>query len=114
MPKAPQPLEKVIQKQIMDWLRLRGWFVERMNSGKIPIPGVKGRMVRLHTEGCPDVLALRRSPDGLTTDVLFVEVKRPGNKPTEIQLAMHEQIRAKTGATVIVATGYEDVERQLS
>ena len=111
---ATTPLEKVAQKQIMEYLTLRGWVVERMNSGKIPAKyGGKTRYIRLHTTGCPDVQALRKAPNGYT-EVLYVEVKRPGEKPTEVQLAQHERLREMAGARVIVATSWEDVERELA
>jgi len=108
------PLEKVAQKQIMEYLTLRGWVVERMNSGKIPAKyGTKTRYIHLHSTGTPDVQALRKTPNGYT-EALYVEVKRPGEKPTEEQLAMHEVLREKAGARVIVATSWEDVDRKLA
>jgi len=108
------PLEKVAQKQIMEYLTLRGWVVERMNSGKIPAKyGTKTRYISLHQAGTPDLQALRKAPNGYT-EVLYVEVKRPGEKPTEVQLAQHERLREKAGARVIVATRWEDVERELA
>lgn len=33
---AIAPLEKVEQKKIIEYLTLRGWVVERMNSGMMP------------------------------------------------------------------------------
>ncbi len=108
------PLEKIAQKQIMEYLTLRGWVVERMNSGKIPAKyGMKTRYISLHSTGTPDVQALKKAPNGYT-QVLYVEVKRPGEKPSEEQLAMHDVLREKAGARVIVATSWEDVERELA
>ena len=108
------PLEKVAQKQIMEYLTLRGWVVERMNSGKIPAKyGTKTRYISLHRTGTPDIQALKKSPNGYT-QVLYVEVKRPGEKPSEEQLAMHDVLRDKAGARVIVATSWEDVDRELA
>ncbi len=110
---AIAPLEKVEQKKIIEYLTLRGWVVERMNSGMMPAKyGGKTRYVHLHTAGTPDVQALRKTPNGYT-EALYVEVKRPGEKPTEVQLAQHERLREKAGARVIVATSWEDVEREL-
>ena len=108
------PLEKVAQKQIMEYLTLRGWVVERMNSGMMPAKyGGKTRYVHLHTPGTPDVQALRKAPNGYT-EVLYIEVKRPNEKPTEVQREQHERLREKAGARVIVATSWEDVERELA
>jgi len=117
---ATAPLEKVEQKKIIEYLTLRGWVVERMNSGMMPAKyGGKTRYVHLHTAGTPDVQALRKAPacDGDTqpyTEVLYIEVKRPGEKPTEVQLAQHERLREKGGARVIVATSWEDIDRVLA
>jgi len=115
---ATAPLEKVEQKKIMEYLTLRGWVVERMNSGMMPAKyGGKTRYVHLHTAGTPDVQALRKAPESRGngfSEVLYVEVKRPGEKPSEVQLAQHERLREKAGARVIVATSWEDVDRALT
>ncbi len=117
---ATAPLEKVEQKKIIEYLTLRGWVVERMNSGKIPAKyGTKTRYISLHSTGTPDVQALRKAParDGDTqpyTEVLYIEVKRPGEKPSEVQLAQHGRLREMAGARVIVATSWEDIDRELA
>ncbi len=114
MVRSSSPLEKVEQKRIIEYLTLRAWIVERMNSGKIPAKyGTKTRYIHLHTTGTPDVQAIRKAANGFT-EVLYVEVKRPGEKPTEEQQAQHERLREQAGARVIVATSWEDVERALA
>ena len=75
----PVPLEADIQRAILEYLNLHprvAWAV-RMNTGAMKIDG---RFVKFGFTGCSDVL-------GQMTDGRFlaVEVKRPGNKPTEDQ-----------------------------
>ncbi len=45
--------------------------------------------------------------------IVWSTTLRPGEKPTEVQLAQHERLRDMAGAKVIVATCWEDVEREL-
>jgi hypothetical protein len=113
MTKTPRPRETVIQNQIMSYLELRGWVVERMNSGGVPASyGGRKYWVNMHTKGTPDVQAMRKAPNGYT-EVLYVEVKRPGEEAEDHQLERHTFLRERTGATVIVATSWEEVEEQL-
>jgi hypothetical protein len=56
---------------------------------------------------------MRKAPAGYTV-VLYVEVKRPGEEPAELQQTKHAELREKTGAAVIVATSWEDVETALT
>jgi hypothetical protein len=74
-----QPLEAAVQKAVLEYLNLHprvAWAV-RMNTGAMQIDG---RFVKFGFTGCSDVL-------GQMTDGRFlaVEVKRPGNKPTDEQ-----------------------------
>ncbi len=97
--------ERAIQSAVMQYLRLQGWYVFRLNAGALP--NERGRSVRMLPAGTPDLLAIR---DG---QCLFVECKRPGQRPTDRQRAMMATLEA-FGARCVVATGVEDLERQLA
>lgn len=87
--------ETEIQKEIMDYLTLHGWEVYRMNSGTRA--GTK-----LHKPGTPDLMIQK---NGTT---IWIEVKRPGEKPSVIQKKRHEEIRAN-GFKVFVVTSLDEL-----
>lgn len=93
--------ENEIQKSIIDWCEARGDMVLRMNAGRTQ------HNVRLAPKGTPDLMCLPRGGG-----VYWIEVKQPGKKPTEDQLAMHKELFSR-GHLVIVACSYEDVETAL-
>lgn len=90
--------ETEIQAEIREYLQLSGWLVYRMNSG-----GRRGR-VTLHPAGTPDLLALKNGR------VVWIEVKKPGEKPSNIQLEVHDLL-IENRFEVIIATSIDDVER---
>ena len=101
-----RPREKAIQKEIVAWLRWRcpDVWVVRINSGGARI---KGQFVRFNdTAGTPDLLLC------VAGRFVGIEVKRPGEKPSAVQLACHAAIRA-AGGVVIVADSVTDVEAAL-
>lgn len=105
--RAPVPLEHEIQNSIIDYLRMRQWYVLRLNAGAAVIeqPNGSRRVIRGVPAGVPDLLALKQGERAL-----FIEVKRPGRKPTDRQYeAMHELV--SHGASCLVATSVEDVRR---
>lgn len=105
--RAVVPLEHDIQNAIVDYLRMRGYLVLRLNAGATVIEQPNGgrRVIRGMPAGTPDLQALKAGQPAL-----FIEVKRPGNKPTERQYqAMRELI--SHGAACLVATSVEDVQR---
>jgi hypothetical protein len=82
--------EAVIQRAVLAWLQCQPgcWAVK--------FPGVLQR-------GVPDILGVYRG-------VFFaLEVKRPGQKPTALQLAILGQIRGAGGRTAVV-TSIPDVQ----
>jgi len=97
-----QATEAQIQQSIIQYLTLKGWHVLRQNAGALLNP--QGRPVRMGEPGTPDLLAIK---DGQPP--LFVEVKRPGKRPTPIQAAMAARLTAH-GARCLVATSVEDVQ----
>jgi len=106
----PQPLEKDIQRVVLQWLALAGVFAFRVNSGGMRWRDTKGKSRYMQfngAEGCSDVVGVL--PDGRA---LFVEVKRPGGKATEKQLGFLAAAQT-AGAVAVVATGVEDLRGKL-
>ena len=81
-------LEKQIQSKIKKELEKQGWLVLRP--------------VSVSKSGYPDLWCLKDK----TT--VFVEVKRPGEKPTELQEHRHNELR-REGFNVIIATSVNHV-----
>lgn len=79
-------LETVIQKTISKRLKSLGYAVIRLRATDVA--------------GFPDLLALK---NGVAT---FIEVKRPGEVPTPLQLKKHADLR-KQGFKVLVMDGRE-------
>lgn len=65
--------ESKVEADIRDYALRRGWFVAKFVS-----PG---------QTGVPDRLFIRRGRH------VFIEIKRPGEKPTPKQLSKHEEMR---------------------
>ena len=113
--------EKAIQKSIRDYLTLHGWQVHRLTADIRPdAPHVHA--ADKEEPGTPDLLAFAGSPyngyfrlaDGelrgvASALIVYIEVKRPGEKLSKAQEIWHAAMRADEW-TVIVAHGIEDVE----
>ena len=117
-----KPTEHQIQTQIINFLKYKSWFVMRLNSGKISVgEGRSRRMIQMNEVGTPDIMAFRRfvrtcdvhSIGTLHLDLLFIEVKRPGNKPT-----LHQKMKMRElesfGARCLVAHSVEEVEEAIA
>lgn len=78
---------KLTEHELMNWcisyLSLRGHYVQRINSGKLPVfqNGRIARMVKLAETGTPDIIGYSRS--GI---FIGIEVKVKPNKPMPAQL----------------------------
>jgi len=94
--------ETQIQKEISDYLKALGFKVYRMNSGYIK------KNVKLAEDGTPDLMTAADRGRSL-----WIEVKVPGNLPSEIQKRRHAELRA-LGHVVIVAYSLEDVKKGLA
>lgn len=84
--------ESIIQSKIKTKLEAAGWLVTKL--------------IQTSTNGITDLMALK---DG---QVVFIEVKQPGSKPTTLQLYRHEQLRNK-GFAVVVAYSITDINHLL-
>jgi Holliday junction resolvase len=81
--------ESEIQTGIKKQLESAGWLVVKC--------------IQMSMNGWPDLQAHKAGK------TVFVECKRPGQKPTDLQLYRHTQLR-KQGFEVIVATSLKDIE----
>lgn len=98
-------LEKDIVNAILQYLQLKKIFAWRNNSGMIFGKDEKGRTYahRMGPKGSPDII-------GIMSDGRFlgIEVKVPGNKPTDEQSEFLEEIQ-KRGGIAFVAYSVDDV-----
>lgn len=76
--------ESKLSRQIMNALRARGAFVFKVHGGPTMMSGL------------PDIVGVYRGHG------IGVETKMPGNRPTPIQLRVHDQMR-EAGAFVVIA-----------
>lgn len=85
--------ETEIQKQIIDFLKKKGWLVFRMNAGLVK----KGSYTfHLSPKGTPDLMAV--GPEVL----IWIEVKAGKAKPTPEQLEQHAALRVRGQKVVVV------------
>lgn len=110
--------EHDIQNQIEQYLRGKGFYVDRMNSGNMRFRNSRGGwdFVKLHPAGTPDLMAFKPlyNNDGgrIGTRLYFIEVKAGYNKPTRLQTWKMQELEEK-GAKCIVAYSVEDVQKYL-
>ena len=89
-----------IQKQIIDYLKLMGFIVFRLNAGK-------GRYNQyLCPNGTPDLMAIKKHHH------VWIEVKAGKNEPTPEQEEMHKKLRA-AGQIVITVRSLDEVREWL-
>lgn len=80
-----RPLEKNIQSKRIKQLEEAGYYVIKL--------------INTNKNGIPDIIALPRG-----AQVLFSEVKRPGEKPSSLQEFRHKELR-EFGFNVEIFTG---------
>lgn len=85
-------LESAIQKKIVAKLTADGWLVTKL--------------IQTSTNGIPDLLCLK---DGRA---VFIEVKQPGKKPTDLQRYRIGQLQ-KQGFTAFYTGTHEGIERRI-
>lgn len=103
----PRPLERDIQRDVLAWLRAVGVVVIRVNSGAAPGQGGRRYVRFTDTPGVSDLIGLL--PDGL---FLAIELKRPGERPTEHQRKFLDAVSG-SGGLAFVAHSVADVEAAL-
>lgn len=104
-----QATESQIQHAVIGYLRMRGYYVQRLNAGNYSLG--KAGYVKGVAAGTPDVMAFKKRcihHNEDHADILFVEVKRPGKKPTPLQKAKMEEME-DFGARCMVATSIDDL-----
>lgn len=118
-----RPSEKSIQSEVIGWLRAHGYYVMRINSGKYAVgEGTSRRFVMGAEAGTPDVLAFQGYQCGVcegedydgdcSTELLFVEVKKPGNHPTFLQEQKMKELE-EHGARCIVVHSVVELEEKI-
>lgn len=107
-----KPSESDVQKAIYQWLELNRYFCWRNNTGarKFDYRRKDGKVTHNFFQwgkpGSGDIIGLMK--DGR---FFSIEVKAPGKKPTELQLAFMESVR-KSNGVAFVAQSLDDVMRE--
>lgn len=91
-------LERHVEETICQFLEWDGWHVLKMEENYS-----ERKRKRTGEPGMPDRLALRYNPD----QILWLELKRPGEKPRPDQIVWHEAERSR-GALVLVVSDIDD------
>ena len=111
-PNRRQERERALQQSVAQWrdAHPKGHPVRllhaipnaRLKSGRVIEPAMRA--------GIPDMhLPVLRPVRDLQVGTLYIELKAPGNKPTETQLAVHDELRQE-GHRVEVCCTLEEVE----
>lgn len=111
MPELPQQPERALVHDVVALLRKKYRCVAwRNNVGRIPLQSPNGdwRAIHMGEKGLPDVIGVL--PGGRC---IAVECKRPGNRLSQWQIHMLDELRARN-ALVIVAYDIRDVEVALA
>ena len=88
--------EHDIQKLILEWLQLNGFYAWRQNVGAAPYTYKgKTRFIRYGQKGAADILGI--SIDKTGGRLLAVECKVPGKSPTPDQQAFLDAINDQGG-----------------
>ena len=98
----PAPLtirETPLSAQIAEWLDNRGIYNDRLQCGAIETK--RGNWLKLCKTGTPDRFAIIRG------QIIFIEVKKFGAKPTFNQMRRHETL-TNVGAIVIITTSFDN------
>lgn len=100
-----QPLESQIQRQILDYLEIRGIFHWRNNTGAFRDD--KQHLYRFGFKGSSDIIGVL--PGGRA---LFIEVKRPTGRLTDAQKEFLARAHM-AGALAFEARSVEEVDQRI-
>lgn len=107
--------EHQIQTECINFLRASGYFVQRMNAGVIHQANEQGktRRILMGRRGTPDIMAFKEQVVPVygmapVVQLLFIEVKRPGKKPTFNQEQMMQEL-TEYGAQCLVVHSVEEL-----
>lgn len=103
----PKLSEHDVQRLILDWLGMRGYFHWRNNSGAM-VSSYKGkkRFMRFGAVGSPDIFAIIKG------SIVGIEVKGPNGKLSPHQQIFSEGFR-RAGGHYVVAHSLDDVLKYL-
>jgi hypothetical protein len=96
-------VENDVERACVDLLRLRGYYVVRLQSGLFRTPD--GRWIRIGEPGLPDYACLKND--------FFLEVKRPGAKLSEVQVNKIFELEAAHKIAVATVDSVERLEEWL-
>lgn len=96
--------EKAIEHQIEGYLRMKGYYVQKMQAGSM---FVEGRRIKMSKAGTPDILAIK---DG---QAIWIEVKAPKGKVTVLQETKMKELESY-GCKCYIAHSVEEVRDQIS
>jgi hypothetical protein len=111
----PTPLtikETPLSKRIAEYFDHRRIYNDRLNCGKVQT--TSGNWLQLCKAGTPDRFAV------VCGQIVFVEVKMRGEKPTPEQLKKHDELRAASAIVIIAddfyrfVTHFEAVRAQIT
>lgn len=97
--------ETSLSARIAEYLNAKGIYHDRLNCGMVKTDS--GNWLHLCKTGTPDRFAIVRGY------IVFIEVKKQGEKPTPEQIKRHEELR-KSGAIVLVVDTYESFIKEFS
>ena len=104
--KPPPPLkltENDVESACIDLLRIRGWYVIRLQSGLFKTPD--GRWVRVGKKGLPDYVAMHA-----VYPAFFMETKRPRGNPDAEQERTHWELTGAYRLAVVVIDRVESLK----
>jgi hypothetical protein len=96
-------VENDVERACVDLLRLRGYYVVRLQSGLFRTPD--GRWIRIGEPGLPDYACIKND--------FLMEVKRPGAKPNASQVSKIFELEAVRKIAVATVDSPEHLIRWL-
>ena len=102
--------EGQLQRLVLDYLSARHIFALRMNSGTLI--NQAGRPVTFGVPGMADILAFPHWPDSTSLRVVWLELKAPKGKQSELQKSFQAKVEAE-GHRYLLIKSLDELEAQL-